>query len=85
MKITSQEIEELERFKERREAFGGDLSIKNVHNVPKQFPNLYKKIFKTESLENGLFCTSCPNYSDADENIVQIYENYLKEDAKNDR
>lgn len=56
------EIEELKRFTKRREAFGGDLSVKNVHNVPNFFPEMYKRMFHTKSLRKDLFCTNSPKY-----------------------
>ncbi|MBL1228741.1 hypothetical protein IW492_05780 [Enterococcus sp. BWB1-3] len=76
-KISKEEKEELERFKERRAAFNGQLSVKNVHNVPTQFPQMYQRIFHTDSLVNNIFCLNQPNYSDADETIVALYEGYL--------
>lgn len=71
------EIEELKRFAKRRAAFGGGLSVKNVHNVPSLFPEMYKRIFQTESLRTDLFCTNSPKYSDADESVVEEYENWF--------
>lgn len=76
-RLTTKEAEELERFRKRREAFGGDLSVKNVHNVSIMFPIMYSKIFRTNNLRTDLFCTNSPAYSDADEEIVTMYEKCL--------
>ena len=77
--MVNKELQELERFKERRKAFGGYLSVKNVHNVPDLFPEMYKKIFHTNTLRCDLFCTNSALYSDADEEIVRKYEEYLND------
>lgn len=77
MYITDLELAELKQFKKRRRVFGGVLSVKNVHNVPSHFPNMYKRIFNTDNSENDLFCTNNPYYSDADEEVVRQYEALL--------
>ena len=82
--MTKLEIEELKRFTKRRAAFGDDLSVKNVHNVPNLFPEMYKRMFHTESLRKDLFCTNSPKYSDADESVVEEYENWLKNEGSGD-
>lgn len=78
------EIEELKRFAKRRVAFDGDLSVKNVHNVPNLFPEMYKRMFHTKSLRKDLFCTNSPKYSDADESVVEEYENWLRSEGSGD-
>ncbi|WP_282798482.1 hypothetical protein [Lactococcus lactis] len=78
------EIEELKRFAKRRAVFGGDLSVKNVHNVPNLFPEMYRTIFQTGSLRTDLFCTNSPKYSDADESVVEEYENWLRNEGSGD-
>ncbi|WP_428815735.1 hypothetical protein [Lactococcus lactis] len=78
------EIEELNRFAKRRVAFDGDLSVKNVHNVPNLFPEMYKRMFHTGSLRKDLFCTNSPKYSDADESVVEEYENWLRAEGSGD-
>ena len=76
--LSKDEAVEIESFKERRKFFGGDLSVKNVHNVATDFPNMYTRIFHTNGLDTDLFCMSCPAYSDADEAEVARYESAIR-------
>lgn len=73
--LTETEANELEHFRERRKHFGGNLDIANIHNVPSFFPEMYKRIFKTDSTENTLF--GRPWYSDKDDSVIVLYEEAL--------
>jgi len=75
--LTEKEAEELERFRKRRQHFGGDLEIANIHNAPSSFPEMYKRVFGTESTENSLF--GRPWYSDKKDDVVRLYETALSE------
>jgi len=75
--LTEKEAEELERFRKRRQHFGGDLEIANIHNLPSSFPEMYKRVFGTESTENCLF--GRPWYSDKKDDVIKMYETALCE------
>ena len=75
--LTEKEAEELERFRKRRQHFGGDLKIANIHNLPSSFPEMYKRVFETDTTENSLF--GRPWYSDANDDVVKLYETALSE------
>lgn len=75
--LTETEAAELERFRERRKHFGGDLNVANIHNVPSYFPEMYKRVFKTDSTENTLF--GRPWYSDKDDSVIELYEKALSD------
>lgn len=75
--LSMKEAEELERFRKRREHFGGSLDVANIHNVPRFFPEMYKRVFKTDSTTNTLF--GRPWYSDKDDNVIELYERALLE------
>jgi len=75
--LTEKEAEELERFRKRRQHFGGDLKIANIHNLPSSYPEMYKRVFGTESTENCLF--GRPWYSDKNDNVIKLYETALSD------
>lgn len=75
--LTETEGMELERFRERRKHFGGDLSVANIHNVPSFFPEMYKRVFKTYSTENTLL--GRPWLSDKDDSVIELYEKALSD------
>lgn len=75
--LTKKEAEEIELFRERRKHFGGSLEVANIHNVPSFFPEMYKRMFKTNSIENTLF--GRPWYSDKDDCVIEQYESALVE------
>jgi len=75
--LTEKEAEELERFRKRRQHFGGDLEIANIHNLPSSFPEMYKRVFETDSTENCLF--GRPWYSDKKDDVIKLYETALSE------
>ena len=70
--LTEKEAEELDRFRKRRQHFGGDLKIANIHNLPSSFPEMYKRVFGTESTKNSLF--GRPWYSNANDDVIELYE-----------
>jgi len=75
VELSREEADEVERFRERRELFGGTLKVTNIHNVPSQFPVMYKKMFHTNSVQNTLF--GRPWLSDGDDSIIKLYEEAL--------
>ncbi|HCD44909.1 MAG TPA: hypothetical protein DEQ64_14495 [Lachnoclostridium sp.] len=75
--LTESEAMELERFRERRKHFNGNLDVANIHNVPSLFPEMYKRVFKTDSTENTLF--GRPWYSDKDDSVIELYEKALSD------
>jgi len=75
--LTEKEAEELERFRKRRQHFGGDLEIANIHNAPSSFPEMYKRVFGTESTENSLF--GRPWYSGKKDDVIKMYETALSD------
>lgn len=75
--LTEKEAEELERFRKRRQHFGSDLEIANIHNLPSDYPEMYKRVFGTDSTENSLF--GRPWYSDKKDDVIKLYETALSE------
>lgn len=79
VQLTKVEAKEIECFRERRESYGWNISVANIHNVPNFYPEMYKRMFKTESTSNNLFCLGGPRYCDQDEEVVNLYEKALRE------
>lgn len=80
--LTKNEIDELERFKKRRKAFGGELAIMNVHCVPKMFPHIYVGLYGNK-VATDLFCSNgAPCYSDYNKDRAKEFEDYLTNSKK---
>lgn len=79
--LSQMEAIEIEKFRHRRNAWrtAEQLPIMNIHNVPDQFPTLYKRIFATGMNANDLFCMKSPRYCDAKQDVVDLYESCLKD------
>lgn len=75
--LKKDEAIEIEKFRKRRKSFNNNLSVANVHNVASIYPIMYKRIFKTDSLESSLFCSNSPMYGDQSEEEVERYEKAL--------
>ena len=53
------------------------MEIANIHNVPSYYPEMYKRIFGVESIENSFL--GRPWYSDKDDDVINFYEKALSD------